>query len=76
VLQKVGGSGRVIAIQPDGKILVGGNFTIANRVERSGIARFNPDGSLDTSFNPNADIIGSFYGGLVNAIKFSRTGKF
>jgi uncharacterized delta-60 repeat protein len=75
VVQKIGGSGRVIAIQPDGKILVGGNFTIANRVERSGIARFNTDGSLDTSFNPNADIIGSFYGGLVNAIKIQPDGK-
>ena len=75
VVQKIGGSGRVIAIQPDGKILVGGNFTIANRVERSGIARFNTDGSLDTSFNLNADIIGSFYGGLVNAIKIQPDGK-
>jgi uncharacterized delta-60 repeat protein len=75
VVQKVGGSGRVIAVQPDGKILVGGNFTVANRVERSGIARFNTDGSLDTSFNPNADIIGAFYGGVVNAIKIQPDGK-
>ncbi|HEX8195915.1 MAG TPA: FG-GAP-like repeat-containing protein [Pyrinomonadaceae bacterium] len=74
-VQKIGGYGNVVAIQPDGKILVGGNFTVANRVERSGLARFNPDGSLDNSFNPNADIIGIFYGGVVNAIKVQPDGK-
>ena len=75
VVQKNNGLGTVIAIQPDGKILVGGNFTIANRVERSGIARFNADGSLDTSFNPNADIIGTIFGGVVTAIKIQTDGK-
>jgi uncharacterized delta-60 repeat protein len=38
-------------IQPDGKILVAGNFNRANDVLRERIARFNPDGTLDLSFN-------------------------
>jgi uncharacterized delta-60 repeat protein len=40
------------AIQPDGKILIGGNFTSYNGTGRNYIARLNSDGSLDTSFNP------------------------
>lgn len=41
-----------IALQSDGKILIGGFFDNYNGVERNGIARINQDGSLDTSFNP------------------------
>lgn len=45
-----------IKLQPDGKILVGGNFLEFNGVPRSGIARLNADGSLDTSFDPGAGL--------------------
>ncbi|TVR52380.1 MAG: hypothetical protein EA425_05040 [Puniceicoccaceae bacterium] len=41
-----------IALQPDGKILIGGGFTIWNGTPYSGIARLHPDGSLDPSFDP------------------------
>ncbi|MCS6929476.1 MAG: T9SS type A sorting domain-containing protein [Saprospiraceae bacterium] len=41
-----------IALQPDGKILIGGEFTAYNGTPRSHVARLNPDGSLDPSFNP------------------------
>jgi uncharacterized delta-60 repeat protein len=41
-----------IALQPDGKILIGGGFTSYNGTARSRIARLNTDGSLDTSFDP------------------------
>jgi len=41
-----------IAVQPDGKILVGGIFDAVNGTERQGLARLNADGSLDASFNP------------------------
>jgi uncharacterized delta-60 repeat protein len=40
------------AVQSDGKILIGGAFTTYNGTNRSGIARLNTDGSLDTSFDP------------------------
>ena len=43
---------RVSAVQPDGKILVGGGFSLVNGVEKNTLARLNPDGSLDTTFNP------------------------
>lgn len=40
--------------QPDGKVIIGGDFTSYNGVPRNRIARINPDGSLDASFNPGA----------------------
>jgi uncharacterized delta-60 repeat protein len=39
-----------VAVQPDGKVLMGGRFSTVNGVARSGIARLNTDGSLDTTF--------------------------
>ncbi|HEX9959943.1 MAG TPA: hypothetical protein VGB00_03365, partial [Pyrinomonadaceae bacterium] len=50
------GSSRAVVslVQPDGKILVGGVFTVASGLPRSGIARFNADGSLDATFNTGA----------------------
>lgn len=44
-----------LAVQADGKILVGGKFTTLGVVSRNYIARLNADGSLDTTFNPDAD---------------------
>ncbi|HUR98491.1 MAG TPA: FG-GAP-like repeat-containing protein [Pyrinomonadaceae bacterium] len=41
-----------LAVQPDGKILVGGTFTYVNGEERHSLARLNSDGSLDATF-PN-----------------------
>jgi uncharacterized delta-60 repeat protein len=38
------------AVQPDGKILLGGGFTFYNGTSVKGIARLNADGTLDTSF--------------------------
>jgi uncharacterized delta-60 repeat protein len=48
---------RAIAVQTDGKILVGGSFTNLAGQARNYIGRFNPDGSLDPAFNPGADNI-------------------
>lgn len=41
-----------ILLQPDGKIIVIGLFTHYNDVPYRGIVRLNPDGTIDTSFNP------------------------
>ena len=49
-LGPIGGGGCTIAIQSDGKILIAGNFSSVNGMERHNIARLNADGSLDTSF--------------------------
>src|SRR5438093_434914 len=48
-----------IALQPDGKILVGGNFTTcggggSGTIPRSCSARLNPDGTIDAGFDPGA----------------------
>jgi uncharacterized delta-60 repeat protein len=42
-----------LASQPDGKVLVGGNFTAINGVARRYLARLNADGSVDGSFAPS-----------------------
>jgi uncharacterized delta-60 repeat protein len=39
--------------QPDGKFLIGGAFTSIAGANRSGLARFNLDNSLDTTFSPS-----------------------
>ncbi len=44
-----------LAVQADGKILVGGAFSIMNGQARSNLGRLNPDGSLDITFNPGTD---------------------
>jgi uncharacterized delta-60 repeat protein len=62
-----------LAVQPDGRILIGGRFTQMNGIARSGIARLNTDGSLDTSFDPGAGIAGSSPG--VYSILIQSDGK-
>jgi uncharacterized delta-60 repeat protein len=44
-----------MALQPDGRIVIGGNFASVGGTNRNSIARLNTDGSLDSSFNPNAN---------------------
>lgn len=39
----------------DGKTLLGGEFTTISGQIRKRIARLNPDGTLDTAFDPNAN---------------------
>jgi uncharacterized delta-60 repeat protein len=53
----LGANGEIyaLALQPDGKILVGGSFTTLGGAERNYVGRINLDGSLDTTFNPGAD---------------------
>jgi uncharacterized delta-60 repeat protein len=50
-----------IAIQPDGKIVIGGSFTSFNGSSRNYIARLNADGSLDMSFNPGTGPDGNIW---------------
>ena len=60
-----------IAIQPDGRILMGGLFNTVNGVPRNFIARLLEDGTLDTEFSAGFDD----YGGTVNAIAMQVDGK-
>jgi uncharacterized delta-60 repeat protein len=47
-----------VVVQEDGKILIGGTFTSVGGRSRRGIARLNPDGSPDASFNPGSGVSG------------------
>jgi uncharacterized delta-60 repeat protein len=40
-----------VALQPDGKILIGGGFSTVNGISRTGVARLTSTGELDTSFD-------------------------
>jgi uncharacterized delta-60 repeat protein len=51
-----------VVVQPDGKIVIGGDFTTLSpnggaTVARPYLARLNPDGTLDPAFSPNANSI-------------------
>ena len=70
------GTVRAVVVQPDGKILLGGDFTTLSPnggapVTRNHIARLNPDGTLDIAFNPNATGAGA----TINAIAVQADGQ-
>lgn len=65
-----GGTVKDIAIQSDGKIVIGGSFRRYDGIERSGIARLNTDGSLDTSFDPGYGVDGQ-----IEALALQADGK-
>lgn len=50
-----------LAVQADGKIVIGGNFTSINGVARTRLARLNSDGSLDSTFDPGRGANGPVY---------------
>ncbi len=62
-----------IIVQPDGKILISGVFTIVEGTGRNSIARLNPDGTLDTTFNP--PVFGALTNNLITSIKLQPDGK-
>ena len=41
--------------------MLAGGFSQVDQVNRAGIARLNPDGSLDTTFNPGAGADNAVY---------------
>ena len=62
---------QAIAVQSDGKILVGGLFTKINNITRNNLVRLNPDGTVDEAFNANI-LAGS---GVVYCIKILANGQ-
>jgi uncharacterized delta-60 repeat protein len=65
---------RVMALQPNGQIVIGGNFTGiqptggASQITRNYVARLNADGTLDSAFNPGVN-------GIVYAIAVQSNGQ-
>ena len=62
-----------VALQSDGKIIIGGDFTGVNGIARTSLARLNADGSVDASFNPNIINLGAE--GQVNSVTLQPDGK-
>ncbi len=50
---------RALDVQDDGKIIIGGAFTGVNGIARNQLARLEPDGSVDLSFDPEVPISGT-----------------
>lgn len=59
-----------IALQTDGKIIIGGNFTSFNGNSSNYIARLNANGTFDNTFN-----IGTGAFGLIRVIRIQTDGK-
>jgi hypothetical protein len=59
-----------LAIQNDGKIIVGGNFTSFSGTAAYRIIRLNSDGTRDASF-----VVGNGFNDRVNSISIQSDGK-
>lgn len=57
--------GEAVALQPDGKVLVGGTASVPG-ASAFGVARLNPDGSVDTSFGNGGKVFANLFGRSVN----------
>jgi uncharacterized delta-60 repeat protein len=61
-----------IAIQSDGKIVIGGSFTTFNGATVNNIVRLNSDGTRDTAFTTNT---GTAFNSGVQSIAIQSDGK-
>ena len=67
-LNMAGGFVTGAAVQPDGRILIGGSFTSVSGITQNNIARLNTDGALDLQFDP-------FPNDFVHSIAVQADGK-
>jgi uncharacterized delta-60 repeat protein len=70
------GEGRAVALQPDGKIIVGGSGFSGNTRDFA-LARFDANGSIDTSFGTNGVVTTDILGGAdtVTGLALQPDGK-
>lgn len=66
------GTVRVLAVQPNNQVVLGGDFTSFNSAADYHLVRLNQDGSVDTSFNPST---GTNYTQSVRAMVVQPDGK-
>jgi uncharacterized delta-60 repeat protein len=66
-----------IALQADGKIIAVGAYRLTNGVSHIALARYNSDGTLDTSFGANGKVLTtvSTFGDAVYAVAIQTDGK-
>lgn len=62
-----GGTVNAIAVQADGKVIVGGTFNAFNGVAQNRLVRLNADGSRDASFNIGTGLNGDVYSVAIDA---------
>ncbi|RYD82447.1 MAG: hypothetical protein EOP53_03700, partial [Sphingobacteriales bacterium] len=65
------GAIQAMARQADGKLIIGGTFTVFKGIAMKRIARLHRDGSVDTSFHAG----NAFDNGVVNALAVQPNGK-
>ena len=68
LIEGVNGPIYATAVLPDGKIVIGGDFNMVSGQIRWNIARLNPDGTLDETWDPGTD-------GLVYALALDQYGR-
>lgn len=66
-----------LATQPDGKILAAGYFSLSEGDTNFALLRYNPDGSLDTTFGKGGKVTTSFGFGsdMARALALQKDGK-
>lgn len=65
-----------MAGQPDGKINIGGTFTMFDSISYNRIARVNPDGSLDMDFDPGSGFQSDYWlSPIIYALGLQQSGK-
>jgi uncharacterized delta-60 repeat protein len=67
---------QTLVTQPDGMILAGGRISSADSIPFEGLVRLYPDGTVDSSFNPDASMgplgMGIY---LVDCLRLQKDGK-
>ena len=78
----VGGEVFAVAIQSDGKIIIGGRFSAVNGIARGNLARLNTDGTLDRTFAEPQGVNGQVSavaiqpnGGIIVGGTFTQAGQ-
>jgi len=64
-----------LALQVDGKVVIGGVFSKVDDIPRNNIARLNTNGSVDTAFAPNVGVAGAGLLAGVNALALQSDDK-
>jgi uncharacterized delta-60 repeat protein len=66
------GAVEIVVVQPDGKILVGGQFTSVNGTPSNRLARLNRDGTVDAAFSDALGGAGGGFNATVRSIAVRR----
>jgi uncharacterized delta-60 repeat protein len=71
----VGGPVNAMALQPNGELVVGGQFSAVDGFQYGRLARLFPDGTLDTSFGTGSSGSGASISGTVYTVAVDSDGR-